>query len=174
MYTSGKRLGVTNGVMLIAPSTLGIGLPDSGDVKCGYGPGHGCVPRNNVQQLVSTQSGTEVVKVYREAGLEASVPPVKIRQDSQSGTSTLANARELEFSVIAERTSVTSMARTYKPTKSHNHAPVPHRISDLRRERAELKEEVLQSRAAVQIWEDVWRQTRSRAVGSEALREEMR
>jgi methylmalonyl-CoA mutase N-terminal domain/subunit len=52
--------------------------------------------------------------------------------------------------------------------------PLSRRIGDLKRERAELEEEVLQLRAAVQIWTEVCRQTRSHAAGSEALDAEMR
>jgi len=37
--------------------------------------------------------------------------------------------------------------------------PLPRRLSDLRREREVLEEEVLQLRAAVQIWKDVSRLT---------------
>jgi hypothetical protein len=46
--------------------------------------------------------------------------------------------------------------------------PLAHRIGDLRRERAELEEEVLQLRAAVEIWTEVHRQTISIAADSDA------
>jgi hypothetical protein len=48
------------------------------------------------------------------------------------------------------------------------------RIGALKRERAELEEEVLQLRAAVMIWTAVCRQTMSRTEGSEAFSAEMR
>ena len=52
--------------------------------------------------------------------------------------------------------------------------PLARRIGELKRERAELEEEVLQLRAAVQIWTAVRRQVMSTAAGPEALDTEMR
>jgi predicted nucleic acid-binding Zn-ribbon protein len=57
---------------------------------------------------------------------------------------------------------------------STQYDPVSRRIGNLKRERAELEEEVLQLRAAVQIWAAVCRQTMSRAADSEAFSPEMR
>jgi hypothetical protein len=54
------------------------------------------------------------------------------------------------------------------------HDPLPRRIGDLKRERAELEEEVLQLRAAVQIWTAVCRQTMAVGAGSRSLDAEMR
>ena len=59
------------------------------------------------------------------------------------------------------------MAKTPKPGRTHLD-PLSHRIGDLKRERAELEEEVLQLRAAVQIWTEVHRQTVSIAADSDA------
>jgi|SRR5271157_1539586 len=58
-------------------------------------------------------------------------------------------------------------------TSSYNE-PLSRRIGDLKRERAELQDEVLQLRAAVQIWTEVWRRTMYTAAGSEAFSGEMR
>jgi hypothetical protein len=68
------------------------------------------------------------------------------------------------------------MSNNSKParTSSTHYDPLSRRIGDLKRERAELEEEVLQLRAAVQIWTAVYRQTMSVAAGSEAFRAEMR
>ena len=61
-----------------------------------------------------------------------------------------------------------------KPTRtSAPYGPLSRRVGDLKRERAELEEEVLQLRAAVQIWNEVCRQTMARREGSEALSAEM-
>lgn len=48
------------------------------------------------------------------------------------------------------------------------------RVGDLRRERAELEEEVLQLKAAVQIWTAVCRRTLAAAAGPATLGAEMR
>jgi hypothetical protein len=64
------------------------------------------------------------------------------------------------------------LARTSKHSDPHD--PLSRRIGDLKRERAELEEEILQLRAAVQIWTEVYRQTTSPAAGSEAFSGEMR
>ena len=58
-------------------------------------------------------------------------------------------------------------------TFSTHYDPLSRRIGDLKRERAELEEEVLQLRAAVQIWTAVRRQIMATAVG-ETLDTEMR
>jgi hypothetical protein len=50
---------------------------------------------------------------------------------------------------------------------------LPRRIGDLKRERAELEEEIRQLRAAAQIWTEVYRQAVSTAAGSKALNAEM-
>ncbi len=59
-------------------------------------------------------------------------------------------------------------------TSSTHYGPLSRRIGDLKRERAELEEEVLQLRAAVQIWTAVRRGVVSNATGSEAVDVEMR
>jgi hypothetical protein len=50
---------------------------------------------------------------------------------------------------------------------------LPRSICDLRRERAELEEEVLQLRAAVQIWTAVCHRTLAAAAGPATLGAEM-
>ena len=59
-------------------------------------------------------------------------------------------------------------------TSSHHHDPLSRRIGDLKRERAELEEEILQLRAAVQIWGAVRRHTLETVESPEALDVEMR
>jgi hypothetical protein len=59
-------------------------------------------------------------------------------------------------------------------TSSTYYDPLSRRIGELKRERAELEEEVLQLRAAVQIWTAVRLQTMSNAAGTEALDAEIR
>ena len=67
------------------------------------------------------------------------------------------------------------MAKTLTTTRTSTpNDPIARRIRDLRRERAELEEEVLQLRAAVRVWTEVCRQTMSTVEASEAFREEMR
>jgi hypothetical protein len=67
------------------------------------------------------------------------------------------------------------MSKNSSPTGTLKHNdPLSRRIGDLKRERAELEEEILQLRAAVQIWTEVYRQTTSPAAGSEAFSGEMR
>lgn len=68
------------------------------------------------------------------------------------------------------------MSKTAKTTRTTPlfQEPLVRRIGDLKRERAELEEEVLQLRAAVQIWTEVCRQTMAVAAGSEPLQTEMR
>ena len=58
-------------------------------------------------------------------------------------------------------------------TSSTHYDPLSRRIGELKRERAELEEEVRQLRAAVQIWTAVRCQTMATATGSEALDAEM-
>jgi len=66
------------------------------------------------------------------------------------------------------------MSQKSKPTRTSTHYdPLARRVGDLKRERAELEEEVLQLRAAVQIWTEVCRQTMSHRAGSEAFSGEM-
>jgi methylmalonyl-CoA mutase N-terminal domain/subunit len=66
------------------------------------------------------------------------------------------------------------MSKTSKPTgTSTRFDPLSRRIVDLKRERAELEEEILQLRAAVQIWSEVCRQTISTAEGGGTLNTEM-
>jgi|HubBroStandDraft_4_1064222.scaffolds.fasta_scaffold114113_2 hypothetical protein len=61
-----------------------------------------------------------------------------------------------------------------KPARTSTHFdPLSRRIGDLKRERAELEEEVMQLRAAVQIWKAVYHTVVS-AAGSSALNTEMR
>jgi hypothetical protein len=66
------------------------------------------------------------------------------------------------------------MAKNSKSTRTSctHYDPLSRQIGDLKRERAELEEEVLQLRAAVQIWTAVRRQTMATA-GPEALDREM-
>lgn len=66
------------------------------------------------------------------------------------------------------------MAKNSKSTRtsSTHYDLLPRRIGDLKRERAELEEEVLQLRAAVKIWTAVRHQTMATA-GLEALDREM-
>ena len=79
------------------------------------------------------------------------------------------------FSGIKERKFASSMAKTTKPTGASTHYdPLSHRVDNLKRERAELEEEVLQLRAAVHIWKAVRRQTMFHEAGSEALSAETR
>jgi hypothetical protein len=59
-------------------------------------------------------------------------------------------------------------------TSSAHFDPLSHRIGELKRERAELEEEVLQLRAAVQIWTAVRRQIMATAASQEVLDTEMR
>jgi hypothetical protein len=59
-------------------------------------------------------------------------------------------------------------------TSSIHYDPLSRRIGELKRERAELEEEVLQLRAAVQIWTAVHRQIMATAAGQEVLDTEMR
>jgi hypothetical protein len=59
-------------------------------------------------------------------------------------------------------------------TSSTHYEPLSRRIGELKRERAELEEEVLQLRAAVQIWTAVRRQIMATAASPEALDAEMR
>ena len=66
------------------------------------------------------------------------------------------------------------MAKNTKPSRTSTTGPLTRRIGDLKRERAELEEEVLQLRAAVRIWTAVSRGTMSTATGSKAGDAEMR
>ena len=67
------------------------------------------------------------------------------------------------------------MSKNPKPTRtSTRFEPLSQRIVDLKRERAELEEEILQLRAAVQIWAEVYRQTMHTAAGPETFNSEMR
>jgi hypothetical protein len=67
------------------------------------------------------------------------------------------------------------MAKNFRPTgTSPHHDLLSRRIGDLKRERAELEEEIRQLRAAAKIWTEVYRQTMSTAAGSKALQAEMR
>jgi hypothetical protein len=68
------------------------------------------------------------------------------------------------------------ISRNSKTTRTFpaHYDPLARRIGELKRERAELEEEVLQLRAAVQIWTAVRRQVMSTAAGPEALETEMR
>ena len=59
-------------------------------------------------------------------------------------------------------------------TPSAHYDPLSRRIGELKRERAELEEEVLQLRAAVQIWTAVRRQAMASDACPEALDAEMR
>jgi len=53
--------------------------------------------------------------------------------------------------------------------------PLSRRISDLKRARAELEEEILQLKAALRIWAEIHhRRATSATAGSEALNAEMR
>jgi hypothetical protein len=66
------------------------------------------------------------------------------------------------------------MAKSSKPTRTSTHYdPLSRRIGDLKRELAELEEEIRQLRAAAQIWTEVYRQTMPSAAGSKALNAEM-
>jgi len=67
------------------------------------------------------------------------------------------------------------MAKNSEPDRnSSTHSdPLSRRIGELKRERAELEEEVLQLRAAVQIWTAVRRQIMATA-GQDARDREMR
>ena len=67
------------------------------------------------------------------------------------------------------------MSKTPRTTRTIARFPEPlvRRIGDLKRERDELQEEVLQLRAAVQIWKAVCRQTITAASASEDLPAEM-
>jgi hypothetical protein len=58
-------------------------------------------------------------------------------------------------------------------TFTANYDPLARRIGELKRERDELEEEVLQLRAAVQIWTAVRSQIMATAEGREALDTEM-
>jgi hypothetical protein len=68
------------------------------------------------------------------------------------------------------------MAKNSKSTRTSStpYDPLSRRIGDLKRERAQLEEEVLQLRAAVQIWTAVRRQIVTADAGSEAFDAEMR
>ena len=67
------------------------------------------------------------------------------------------------------------VSKTSKPTRTSTHYdPLSRRIGALKRERAKLEEEVLQLRAAVQIWTAVCRQTMASATNPEAFSSEMR
>jgi hypothetical protein len=66
------------------------------------------------------------------------------------------------------------MARTSKPERASTHGDrTSRRIGKLKRQRAELEEEVLQLRAAVKIWTAVCHNAMSRAEGSESFSAEM-
>ena len=67
------------------------------------------------------------------------------------------------------------MSKTPRTTRTipQFQAPLVQRIGDLKRERDELQEEVLQLKAAVQIWKAVCRQTMTTASVSEDLPAEM-
>jgi hypothetical protein len=79
------------------------------------------------------------------------------------------------FSPRTGRKSVLKMSKNSKPTRTPTRLdPLARRIVDLKRERAELEEEILQLRAAVQIWAEVYRQTMHTAAGPETFNAEMR
>ena len=59
------------------------------------------------------------------------------------------------------------------PRTSHHSESLWRRVADLKRERAELEEEVLQLRAAAQVWTEICRRIMYRA-GVESVRGEMR
>ena len=65
-------------------------------------------------------------------------------------------------------------SKTSKPVRTSAKNPLSERIGALKRERAQLEEEVLQLRAAVQIWTAICRQTVTSAMQSESFRAEMR
>jgi len=60
------------------------------------------------------------------------------------------------------------MSKTSKPvrTSAHYEDPLSRRIGALKRERAELEEEVMQLKAAVEIWTAVCRHRMAEAAGS--------
>jgi hypothetical protein len=88
--------------------------------------------------------------------------------------STLPDPGELVISDAAGPTSIISMARTSKPEKTSTHSDrTLRRIGKLKRERAELEEEVLQLRAAVKIWTAVCDQAMSRGEDPESCSAEM-
>jgi hypothetical protein len=88
--------------------------------------------------------------------------------------STLPDPRQLVISDDAGPTSIISMARTSKPERTSTHSdPTLRRIGKLKRQRAELEEEVLQLRAAVKIWTAVCHNAMSRAEGAESFSAEM-
>jgi hypothetical protein len=67
------------------------------------------------------------------------------------------------------------MSKTSKPARTSKHYdPLSRRIGDLERERAELEEEVLQLRAAVQIWTAVCRHRMALVASPESFTAEMR
>jgi hypothetical protein len=66
------------------------------------------------------------------------------------------------------------MSKTSKPFRTSAKSPLAERIGALKQERAQLEEEVLQLRAAVQIWTAICRQTMTSAMQSESFRAEMR
>jgi hypothetical protein len=106
---------------------------------------------------------------------EASVLPLKIRQYSQSEeTSTLLGPSDLEF-LRVEGNNRLKMSKNPRPTRTlARYDPLPRRIGDLTQERAKLEEEILQLRAALQIWTEVCLRSTSTAAGSQALNAEMR
>jgi hypothetical protein len=66
------------------------------------------------------------------------------------------------------------MARTSKPERTSTHSDrTSRRIGKLKRQRAELEEEVLQLRAAVKIWTAVCHNAMSRTEGPESFSAEM-
>jgi hypothetical protein len=65
------------------------------------------------------------------------------------------------------------MRRNSKSTCPSIVGPLARQICDLRRERAQLEEEVLQLRAAVNIWAEVCRQTVSGRKGPSAAEIQM-
>jgi methylmalonyl-CoA mutase N-terminal domain/subunit len=66
------------------------------------------------------------------------------------------------------------MSKNSKPPRTSTSVePLSRRIVDLKRERAELEEEILQLRAAVQIWAEVYRQTMHTAAGTGTFNVEM-
>ena len=72
----------------------------------------------------------------------------------------------------AEDFGMAKISKTAQPPASN--FAVARQIGHLVRERAKLKEEVLQLRAAVKIWTAVCIQTKSNVTNSEAQRGEMR
>jgi len=66
------------------------------------------------------------------------------------------------------------VSKTSKPVKASAKDPLAERIGALKQEMAQLEEEVLQLRAAVQIWTAICRQTVTSAMQSEPFRAEMR